>query len=260
MHFYFPVITVGLISAIIAALLVFVQRYFVAIHILRAQHEVAFPIFLQTGLIFGVLIAFIFSMVWNEAVDSYKDPRTEVTNIIALAELANAFPQSMRQEIDNNLIKYSKRVIYFEWPKMQQGQEDTETTKILSEIETIYLNFNPQSERDSIIYAASIDHLSKIREYRRLRIMTATSSIHFVHRLWFYIITLGLIVISTSYFFGMKSIWVQAILTAGLAFTISTIIAIIISLTQPFSGQIGIEPVAFKLGLSRIESIAKGGF
>ena len=252
---HFPVFTVALLVAFAGAILLAVVRKWVALHLLTSHHEVAFPIFLQIGVIYAVLLAFIFSMVLNQLADAYVAGRVETTNVLTLGELAPGFPNDIRQMIDESLIEYLKVVINQEWPKMAQRQEEPQVSQILASLQKIYLNFNPQTRREEVIYANSLEHLAQLRANRRVRIFTATEPK--MGNPLILLTILGFIVIGISYFFGMHRLWAQMILTGSLIFTITSILMIIFMLGNPYGGKFGIKPKVFQNSLIRLQEIAR---
>jgi hypothetical protein len=250
---HFPVFIIAFLAAVIGAAIVALIRKCVSLHLLTPHHEVAFPIFLQLGVIYAVLLAFIFSMVLNELGESYAEAKRETTHLLTLAQLAPGFPEKTRRMIENTLIDYTKTVIYSEWPKMAHHQEDPQVSKILASLQKIYLNLNLQSSREEAIYANSLVHLAQLRENRRIRIFAVTEPN--LGNPLVLLIMLGLIVVGISYFFGMEELWVQMILTGALIFSISAILMVIFMLRNPFASKFGISPRIFENTLVRLEEI-----
>ncbi len=252
---HYPVVAVALTAAILGAVLVAIIRKWVAVHLLTSHHEVAFPIFLQIGVIYAVILAFTFSMVLNELGESYKEAKIETTNLLTLAQLAPGLGEQNRQKIDATLIAYTQMIITGEWPKMVKHQEDPEVSVVLGALQKIYLFMDLQTPAEQAIYANSLVHLAQLRENRRMRIFAATEP-----RLDNPLIllgTLGFIVIGISYFFGMERVWAQMILTASLIFTIVSILMVIYMLSNPFSGKFSISSRIFSNTLIRLEQIDK---
>lgn len=255
---HFPVLTIALISAILGGGLVAVVRKWVALHLLTSHHEVAFPIFLQLGVIYAVLLAFIFSIVLNDLADAYQEVKEETINILTLAQLAPGFDPSTRKAIDDTLITYTNIIIHEEFPEMANHGESLTASKTLSELQNIYLNIQPKSRKEETILAESLAHLTVLRENRRMRIFTATEP-QFSFP-WIFLCILGTIVVSISYLFGMKHLWTQMLLTGALIFTISSILAITFILSRPFEGKFAITPRVFEMTLARLQQISQENY
>ena len=65
----------------------------------------------------------------------------------------------------------------------------------------------------------------------------------------------GLIVLAFTYFFGVKSVRSQALMTAALAGEIAFILFLIIALDNPFHGSLRVSPEPLQLILERIQAI-----
>lgn len=251
---HYPVTAVALGCAIIGGALVAIVRKWVALHLLTSHHEVAFPMFLQLGVIYAVLLAFIFSLVLGEMAEAYHEVKEESISILTLAQLAPGFAPADRQAIDEALITYTNIIIHDEWPKMAKGKEDMQASKTLSNLQNIYLKMNLKSTREEAIYAESLTHLIALRENRRMRIFTATEPM--LKFPWVFLCFLGLIVISISYLFGMKHLWTQMILTGAFIFTISSILVMTLILSRPFAGKFALSPRVFEMTLVRLQQIS----
>lgn len=248
-----PVFFIALFAAVIGGALVPLVRRFRASHLLTTHHEVAFPMFLQLGVIYAVLLAFIFSFMLNNINEAYTDAKAETTNILTLAQMNPVFPLAMQQQINQTLVLYTKAIIHNEWPKMAMKQEDPDVSRLLAVMEKIYLSYNPKAGREEVIYAESIQHLNDLRSNRRKRIFTATE--YSLKRPWFYLGILGAIVVAISYFFGMRHIGIQMLLTGALVFTITSIITLMIMMSHPFAGPYAIKPRVFENTLMRLQEI-----
>ena len=125
----FPIFTLAIILALVGALLLAILRKWVKVHLLTSHHEVAFPIFLQIGVIYAVMIAFIFSMVLAQLEEAHTEVKIEATSVLSLAQIGQGLPQEMRRPINAELINYTKAVINDEWPAMAHRQETQEGSK-----------------------------------------------------------------------------------------------------------------------------------
>lgn len=250
-HVFFPTIVISLVAACIAASLVFLIREYISIHHLRVHHEVAFPIFLQIGVIYGVLLAFIFSLIWEEYSTAEQDIQLENTSIMSLVDISTGLPADVQRAVRKDVGNYLNRVINYEWGGLAHQNIDLQARSLLDILLNTYLNYVPETNKEIIIYSQSLNHLSDIRKYRRLRDYIVKQPRLF--RLMGLIIFLGVGLVGISYLFGMDVIWVQALLTGALAGTISSIIAMIILLSNPFYGPLAIRAVDFQETLLKLK-------
>lgn len=247
----FPIIFSSLLLAIFTGALVHLIRKFVPIQTLKIHHEVGFPIFLQIGVIYGVLLAFIFSITWGQFSTIEQNINLENSNLVAIYELSIALPPEIQSKIRTAVRDYIEDVIQYEWKDMKQGQLNKKATFDISQLLKIYADYTPKTTTEHLFYAQTLTHIAQLREYRSMRIFQL--QMPRVVRLIGLIAGLGIIVIAISFFFGMEIVWAQGILTASLTLTIATIIGMILLFTQPFNGPLALEPNVFKSALHTID-------
>ena len=93
------------------------------------------------------------------------------------------------------------------------------------------------------LYGESLRCLNNLAQYRRLRIFAGNDTIPPV--IWLVLLVGGLLAVSYTFFFGMKNIKAQYLLTATLTVMISSILLLIYVLDHPFTGasKVSLEPV-----------------
>ena len=135
---------------------------------------------------------------------------------------------------------------------MAQGDESPRTQAAMDNLWRAYLQFEPQTSRENALYAQSLDHLNEISANRRLRLYASRDDLPTVVQvlLW----GGGLITISFTYFFGVKSVRSQALMTAALAGVIAFILFLIIVLDNPFHGYVRASSEPLQLVLKRIQA------
>lgn len=247
----YPIVFISLAIAILAGTLVYFIRKYVPIQSLKIHHEVGFTIFLQIGVIYGVLLAFIFSITWDQFSTTEKNISIESSNLVAIYELTVALPADVQEKIRATVKQYIQDVIKYEWPDMKLGRLNHRATRDFGQLLEIYAHYTPKTTTEHIFYTQTLTHLANIREYRSMRIFQLQNPR--MIRLIALIVGLGSIVLAISFFFGMEVIWVQGILTAAMAITIATIIGMILLFTQPFNGPLAIEPTVFNSALQTID-------
>jgi uncharacterized protein DUF4239 len=249
---YFMAAFIFVIIMVASGVLTFLIRKYVPIDFLKAHHDVAFVIFLQTGVIYGVLLAFVVSTTWAQYNAAAQHAEQEASNLLELWHLKSVFPLALQKTVTHDLIHYFHSVISQEWVLMAQAQEDNQVEKDLDDLQKTYFKFKPHTFGESDLYTESLRHLANIREYRRLRLFEARQVIPPI--MWWILILMGISVVEISYFFGMRYIWSQTILIMGLVAMITSLLLLIRLLDNPFAGDLRVHPVAFQKGIKQIES------
>jgi hypothetical protein len=100
-----------------------------------------------------------------------------------------------------------------------------------------------QSVPNRELYAESLRCLNSLAEYRRLRIFAGNDTVP--PAIWLVLLVGSLFTIGYTYFFGMKNIRAQYLITASLTATVALILFLIYVLDHPFSGasRISLEPL-----------------
>src|SRR5580698_10403213 len=82
----------------------------------RRHHEVGSPVFQVIGVMFSVILAFVFSEVWSEYNTAKQAIGAECGALHGAAMLANAMPNREGRPINQNLFAYVQKVVHTEWP------------------------------------------------------------------------------------------------------------------------------------------------
>lgn len=108
----------GLVASFICALLhrIFHHDTF------RRYHEVGHAVFLQLGVIFAVLLAFVFNNVWSDYNVAAQAIDSECASLHGIAVLSDRLPPA-RNAILDALRTYLATVLDQEWPEMQRRNE-----------------------------------------------------------------------------------------------------------------------------------------
>jgi len=86
----------------------------------RRYHEVGYAVFLQLGVIFAVLLAFVFNGVWSDYNTASQAIDSECASLHGIAILSDRLPSPARDAILDDLRAYLTTVLDREWPDMQR--------------------------------------------------------------------------------------------------------------------------------------------
>src|SRR3954454_18185405 len=120
---YSSAILVILVSASVAALLAALVRRYVRVEVLRRYHDVGSSAFLQIGVLYAVLLAFVFGEVWQQYNTAQQAIATECSSLHGIAILTQTLAEPGRDDVARAMTNYVHAVIEQEWPAMAQGQE-----------------------------------------------------------------------------------------------------------------------------------------
>jgi Na+/proline symporter len=220
----------------------FVRKKYPA-EVLKENHEVAAIIFNAFGLLYGVVVAFVVFVTWSGYDDATKNLQLEANETIDVFHSAEAFPEPMRKTIQQELKDYNASVYNNELKRMSAGEVSLSSAVALRKLTILFYEMDETAIPNKQLYAESLRCVNKLVEYRRLRIFAGNNTVPLA--VWLVLLIGGLITVSYTYFFGMKNIKAQYLMTAALTVTITMILVLIYILDHPFTGpnSVSIEPL-----------------
>jgi hypothetical protein len=111
-------ILIILASAGFPAVLAGLARRRMRVDVLRQHHDVGSSAFLQLGVVYAVLLAFVFNQVWQEYNVAQQAIAIESSGLHGAAILAQTLPEPSRGDIGRSVNAYVRAVTKDEWPAM----------------------------------------------------------------------------------------------------------------------------------------------
>ena len=221
-----------------------VVRRRVSLKTLNENHEAAGYVFALVSGVYGVLLAFIVVVAWQQYTDAEASAQHEALRISNLLRDSRVFDAETQALLRGRLIEYAKAVVEDEWEIMPSGQPSHVANGAYERLWDAYYNFHPQTEHEKIFYQESIHRMNEISSTRRARLISSRSGLP--RTLWVLLIGGGIVVIAFTYLFGTKSAITQTLTVGALAGLIGFLLFLILALDFPFSGNLGIEPDALR--------------
>lgn len=229
-------------------------RRLVPIAVLETQHEVAGFIMGVLGAIYAVLLAFVVVALWNQYQDARGTVEREANQLGDLAHVTRGFGDERgRRRLSGMIGAYTRSAIDDEWPTMARGRPSARTQAALDQLWRAFLEMDPQSDRDRALYDQSLNTLRDMSDSRRLRLFASRNDLPLV--IQFLLWGGGVITIAFTYFFGVKSIRAQSLMTAGLTGVIAFNLFLVLVLDNPFHGILRVPPEPLREILERFPSI-----
>jgi Protein of unknown function (DUF4239) len=241
-----PPISFFIVSAVTTAFalagLYLVRRKYPA-EVLKENHEVAAIIFNAFGLFYGVLVAFVVFVTWSGYSDATKNLQLEASEALDIFHSAESFPDSPKKIIQQGVRDYIAAVYNDEVKRMSDGDISLYSGGAHANLRILFTQMDATSIPNRELYAESLRCLNNLAQYRRLRIFAGNDTIPPV--IWLVLLVGGLLAVSYTFFFGMKNIKAQYLLTATLTVMISSILFLIYVLDHPFTGasKVSLEPL-----------------
>ena len=249
MHFLLelpPPVSFFIVSAITTFLsllgLYLVRRKYSA-EVLKENHEVAAIIFNAFGLFYGVLVAFVVFVTWSGYDEATKNLQMEASEALDIFHTAGSFPDPSKKIIQQGLREYLNEVYNDEVPKMAVGDLQLYAGGAHNSLRVLFGQVDASSIPNRELYGEALRCLNNLAQYRRMRIFAGNDTVPPV--IWLVLLIGGVFAVSYTFFFGMKNIRAQYLITTTLTVTVTSILFLVYVLDHPFTGtsRVSLEPL-----------------
>lgn len=243
---YAAAILVVLLSATLAGAAAFTVDRFVGLEVRRRHHDVGFQFFAIIGLMFSVLLAFVFSEVWSQYNAAKQAITIECGALHGAAIVANAMPNNVGRPIDANLRDYVNDVIQVEWPSMAAHRRSVEASHGLRVTIDTAARLPVTSASDLANRSEILELLAQAHAAREMR--TFQLALGLPGAMWFVLILLSVMLTAFAALAGTDR---PAIVLFAALFAASIVMVLVLvrMLDYPFEGALAIGNDDFvKLG------------
>jgi hypothetical protein len=214
----------------------------------REEHnDVAGFIYAVLGVAYAVVLAFMLIAVWQDYNTAQTNVESEANELAGVYFLASQLPESERTHVQDLARMYARVVVEQEWPMMEQGQTSPRADSLLRQLRFELLEFDPHTRGEQVLYERGLTDLHNAVDARSSRLLQVREGIP--NLLWVVLVVGGVITVSFTYLFGLKSNVAHALMVAALTLLICAILFTIGEFDYPFSGVVEIRPEAFREAL-----------
>jgi hypothetical protein len=210
----------------------------------EGQNDVAGFIYAVLGVAYAVLLAFVVIAVWQDYETAQTNVESEAHELAGVYFLASRLPEPQRTRLQDLARTYARIVVEEEWPMMERGQTSPRADSLVSQLRSKILGFDPRTKGEQVLYESGLSQLHDAADARRSRLLEVREGIP--RLLWVVLVLGGVITVSFTYLFGLKSNLAHALMVAALTLLICGILYTIGEFDNPFSGVVEIRPEAFK--------------
>jgi hypothetical protein len=211
---------------------------------LREEHnDVAGFIYAVLGVAYAVLLAFMLIAVWQDYETSQTNVEGEANELAGVYFLASRLPEPEGTHVQDLARTYARVVVEEEWPMMERGQTSPRADFLLRQLRLKLLEFDPRTRGEQVLYERGLTQLHDAIDARRSRLLEVREGIPTL--LWVVLVVGGVITVSFTYLFGLKSNLAHALMVAALTLLICDILFTIGEFNNPFSGVVEVRPDPF---------------
>ncbi len=217
---------------------------------LREEHnDVAGFIYAVVGIVYAVLLAFVAIAVWEDYETARDTMVREADELAKIFFIADRLPEPERARLQELSRSYALVVVEEEWPLMDEGRASPRAWETLDEIRGTVQGLEPRTDAEQVLYGEGLDRVNELADARQERLLEAEEGIPVI--LWVVLVVGGVITVSFTYLFGLRSNWAHIAMVAALTAILAMVLFTVGVLEYPFSGAVGLEPFTFELVLER---------
>ncbi len=255
--------TYGIIALIVvgagltAGVLSWFARRLIPLETLRRHRDVGSAVFLQLGVIFAVLLAFVINDVWGEYNVAAQAINHECGSLHGAAILADTLPSPLREDLERGLRVYVADVIGMEWPSMAHRRVSRPTREALQAVWTAIARASPGDARTQSVSATIMQLLARAHQDRETRLFEMTLGVPAL--LWCMLLFFAALLTGFIVALGIESAWSQVLFVALFAGAITLALMTVRVLDFPFEGPVRLQATDFQQTLHRIDLLIAAG-
>lgn len=167
----------------------------------------------------------------------------EASEALDIFHSAQAFPDPANKVLQQALRDYVASVYNDELQRMARGDISVHSGGAHANLRILFSQMDANSIPNRELYAETLHCLNNLAQYRRLRIFAGNNTVPPV--IWLVLLVGGVFTVLYTFFFGMKNIRAQCLMTTSLTVTITLILFLIYVLDHPFTGtsKVNVEPL-----------------
>jgi hypothetical protein len=213
----------------------------------KRQHEVGSQVFQLIGIMFSVLLAFVFSEVWSEYNTAAQAIDTECASLHSAAILADTLPHSDARRVNTAILGYINFVLRQEWPAMREGAVGTRTLEALRFPLNVATLAGSGDVRTEILGL-----MSQAQAARETRLFQAGLGMPLA--MWAMVTAMGGILIAFVLFSGTQPPG-TVVLAASFAVSIAMVLVLVRMLDYPFQGALALDDGRFQIIAHQTEKL-----
>jgi hypothetical protein len=231
---------------------VIVQRL-VPVSVRLAHNEVAGFVFSVVGVMYGVLLAFVVIVVWEQYSESRVNTRHESSAVVSLQHAMGAYADaSDSPDLRPALLGYLHEIVAGEFPVMAAQRRLPPVSQALEAIWQGVQGLSPTSLRQQVLYGELIGKLNELERLRAERLGDAHEELP--HVIWLALIAGAVLTIGFAFFLGTENVSAHGVMIAVLGALVGVVFYVIVELDHPFSGAVSIGAEGFQDIIEMIEA------
>lgn len=223
----------------------FIVHRLVPVRVRRLHNDVAGFVFSAVGVMYGVLLAFVVIVVWEQYHQTRLNTQHEASAAISLNHImAVCTEASQAPDLRPALLAYLRELIEKELPAMAKLQRPPALNPALESIWTGVQGLSPASPRQEVLYSELIGRLNDLERWRVQRLDDAREELPSV--IWLALLAGASLTIGFAFFLGTENVVAHGVMIAVLAALVGVVFYVIVELDHPFAGTVKVGSEGFQ--------------
>lgn len=209
-------------------------------------------IFAQVALLYSVLMAFVVFSAWQRFTDAAGSVTDEASAVLVAYRDTQTFPEPIRSEAQAAFRSYVNEVMDNEWAS-HGAVLPHRARDALNPVWNAYRQYQPTENQAQADFAGAQDRLHELELKRHTRHLAGEASLPNVF--WWLLVGGGLVTVAMSYLFSVERRRDHLLQVGLLSGFIASVMALILALNFPFTGDVHVSRGPFKHALLNFDAI-----
>lgn len=197
--------------------------------------------------IYGVLLAFVIFILWDDRVQAQDTVSAEATALSQIVFDARALPAADQAAIVSAVDSYVHAVSTSEWAAMREGGGPApQATAAMDRLRDSIAAFTPANDTESAFYDDAVTNLEQTATERRDRLSTGGNGP--LTLLEVLLVGGAVVFVPLTYLFGHRSLLAHSLFVGISTALVALGLLLTVVLGQPFAGDLAVPPGPFQQG------------
>lgn len=230
-------------STLLALAGMFIVRRKIARNTLEACHEVGGILLSVIGTLYAILLGLIVVNAQAKVDEARQMSIVEANMLSNIYHLSRPFKQPAKQNIRDSIYNYALAVVKQDWSNVEDGSEKEASIPHYRSLWRDITSYVPVEQNEQQCYSTMLSNVESLSDARRFRMVAARNGLSPI--LWTVLIVGGVMVVVFTYFFFVKSIFAQTLMTSFVVVFLALNVYLIYIYQNPYRDELGAKQAGF---------------
>lgn len=218
----------------------------------RRFHDVSYAVFLQLGVVFAVLLAFVFNGVWSEYQIAATAINTECGSLHGVAILADRLIKPERDAVLREMRVYLATVVNQEWPDMEHRRASNQA---VAQLQRLWGTVETLRDEDSAARSQMLALLADAHQSRETRLFQMTQGVPAL--VWVMLALFAAGLVGCMLVFAAEGSLIKAVFIGCFASCLAVSLLTVHMLDYPFESSLHLPSADFQETLAKVDALIR---